>query len=66
MLHQEGMEGKASGPRSPIKLKGISPSNSKSPQAPGTWNPWQQPAQTGDPQTIHETQLKASRDVRWH
>uniref|UniRef100_A0A151UIJ7 Uncharacterized protein n=1 Tax=Cajanus cajan TaxID=3821 RepID=A0A151UIJ7_CAJCA len=43
--------------RTPIKLKGISPEDS------GTWNPWQQPAQTGDPQTIHETQLKASRDV---
>ncbi|KAK7382891.1 hypothetical protein VNO80_02044 [Phaseolus coccineus] len=58
----EAMESKASSPRSPIKLKGSSPSNSKSHQAPGTWNPWQQPAQTGDPQTIH-TQLKASRDV---
>ncbi|KAL9303681.1 hypothetical protein ACSQ67_020944 [Phaseolus vulgaris] len=58
----ETMESKASGPRSPIKLKGMSPSNSKPHQAPGTWNPWQQPAQTGDPQTFH-TQLKASRDV---
>ncbi|CAJ1948246.1 unnamed protein product [Sphenostylis stenocarpa] len=60
---REGMESKLAQPRSPIKLKGISPKGSKSNQAPRKWNPWQQPAQTGDPQTIHETQLKASRDV---
>ncbi|KOM58716.1 hypothetical protein LR48_Vigan11g175000 [Vigna angularis] len=60
---QEGIESKASGRGSPTKPKGISLSNSKSQLAPSTWNPWQQPAQTGDPQAIHATQLKASRDV---
>ncbi|KAG2381238.1 uncharacterized protein HKW66_Vig0255550 [Vigna angularis] len=59
----EGIESKASGRGSPTKPKGISLSNSKSQLAPSTWNPWQQPAQTGDPQAIHATQLKASRDV---
>lgn len=63
---QEGIESKASGRGSPTKPKGISLSNSKSQLAPSTWNPWQQPPQTGDPQAIHATQLKASRDVRWH
>ncbi|KAL2319451.1 hypothetical protein Fmac_028420 [Flemingia macrophylla] len=53
---QEGVD-KTAVLRTPIKLKGISPEDS------GTWNPWQQPVQTGDPQTILETQLKASRDV---
>ncbi|XP_047153011.1 uncharacterized protein LOC124824608 [Vigna umbellata] len=62
LLH-EGIESKASGRGSPTKPKGISLSNSKSQLAPSTWNPWQQPAQTGDPQAIHATQLKASRDV---
>ncbi|TKY69015.1 hypothetical protein E2542_SST05279 [Spatholobus suberectus] len=46
-----------------LTIKGISPEDPKSNQASGTWNPWQQSAQTGDSQTIHETQLKASRDV---
>ncbi|XP_014515424.1 uncharacterized protein LOC106773227 [Vigna radiata var. radiata] len=59
----EGIESKASGRGSPTKPKGISLSNSKSQLAPSTWNPWQQPPQTGDPQAIHATQLKASRDV---
>ncbi|XP_027908353.1 uncharacterized protein LOC114167460 [Vigna unguiculata] len=60
----EGVESKASSGRgSPTKPKGLSPSNSKSQLAPPMWNPWQQNPQTGDPQAIHATQLKASRDV---
>ncbi|CAJ2665153.1 unnamed protein product [Trifolium pratense] len=47
------------------KLKGCEDANQL------MWNPWQQqsaqtqPAGPADSQYIHETQLKASRDVRW-
>lgn len=47
-------EGKTGDQRTQIKLN---------PQTSGMWNPWQQPGQTVNPQTIRETQLKASRDV---
>ncbi|KAK7386095.1 hypothetical protein VNO78_26041 [Psophocarpus tetragonolobus] len=60
---QDGVENKTTDMRNPIKLKGTSPQDPKSCPVVGTWNPWQQPAQTRNSQTIHETQLKASRDV---
>ena len=56
-------EGKTADLRTQIKLNGSFPEDSN--QASGMWNLWQQSGQTANSQTIHETQLKASRDVRW-